>query len=149
MSESIINFSLRGITTEQFALLKNDYVETADANIEVGLNFGFDVNSRMVAPFFSCSFSQNSKRFIILEVACHFEVKEEDWNTIWNEIEEKLYIPKGFATHLAILTVGTARGVLHAKTENTIFNKFFIPTVDLTAVIKEDVVLLTPDVMDH
>jgi len=40
-----------------------------------------------------------------------------------------------------VVTVGTARGVLHNKTENTVFNRFIIPLLDATALIKEDVKL--------
>ena len=41
--------------------------------------------------------------------------------------------------HLSVITVGTARGVLHAKTENTPFNKFVLPTINVTELVKEDV----------
>ena len=38
-----------------------------------------------------------------------------------------------------MITVGTLRGVLHAKTENTEFNEFFLPTINVTDLIKEDI----------
>jgi hypothetical protein len=37
-----------------------------------------------------------------------------------------------------MITVGTARGVLHAKTEGTTLNKFFIPTVNVVEMVTDD-----------
>jgi hypothetical protein len=42
-------------------------------------------------------------------------------------------------THLTMITVSSVRGVLHAKTEGTIFNKYLLPTLDVTEMVKEDV----------
>ncbi len=49
-----------------------------------------------------------------------------------------LIVPKGLLCHLAMLTVGTSRGILHAKTEGTCFNKYVLPTINVTEIIKED-----------
>jgi hypothetical protein len=37
-----------------------------------------------------------------------------------------------------MLTTGTSRGVLFAKTEATQFSKFIVPTLNVTEMIKED-----------
>ena len=47
--------------------------------------------------------------------------------------------PKGFMAHLAVITVGTTRGVLHAKTENSKFNKYFLPTINVNELVKNDI----------
>jgi hypothetical protein len=39
---------------------------------------------------------------------------------------------------MGMITVGTCRGILHAKTENTKFNQFLIPTINVAELIKED-----------
>lgn len=55
------------------------------------------------------------------------------------EAESKtLTVPKGFLCHLAMLTVGTSRGILHAKTEGTCFNKYVLPVINVTEIIKGD-----------
>ncbi len=50
-------------------------------------------------------------------------------------------MPKDFMRQLLVITIGTARGVLHTKTENTPFNRFLLPILDATNLIKEDVEL--------
>lgn len=39
-----------------------------------------------------------------------------------------------------MLTIGTTRGVLHSKTENTPFNSFLLPTLNVMELVKKDVV---------
>lgn len=138
MSEKI-GFGLRGITTEQFAILEDNFSKDGDTQFGINIGFGMDTERHSIAPFLKCSFSQNNKRFLILEVACHFEIKEENWNAYYNPEKQSLLIPANFARHLAMITVGTTRGVLHAKTEKTEFSKFIIPTINLEEIITEDV----------
>ena len=51
-----------------------------------------------------------------------------------------LKVPKGFLSHLAVLTIGTTRGILHAKTEGNCFNKYVLPAINVTEIIKEDAI---------
>jgi len=39
-----------------------------------------------------------------------------------------------------MITTGTARGVLFAKTEATQFSKFFVPTLNVAKMITEDAI---------
>ena len=48
-------------------------------------------------------------------------------------------VSKGFMQHIAMLTVGTTRGILHAKTEGTCFNKYVLPAINVAELIKDDV----------
>ena len=56
-----------------------------------------------------------------------------------NKEKKELIVPKGFISHLVMISIGTTRGVLHSKTENTIYNKFLLPTINVNELIKEDV----------
>jgi hypothetical protein len=76
---------------------------------------------------------QDEKAFLILKTRCEFEIEGEAWNSFISE--NTITVPEGFASHLAVITVGTARGVLHEKTNDTSFNHFVIPTINLTALI--------------
>jgi hypothetical protein len=136
-----ISFSLKGISTEQFAILESNYVLGENPKLGVSLSFGYNLQDRMIVPFVKCNFILHEKEFIILEVACHFQLDLKDWELCFNSKEDKLTVPKGFAQHLVMLTIGTARGVLHAKTEGTEFNRFFIPAVNVQSLICEDVVI--------
>ena len=81
---------------------------------------------------------QNKKSFIKIEVSCHFKIQDESWNNLVHVEDANLIIPKTFLSHIAMITVGTARGILFSKTEGTPFSKFIIPTVNVVAMIKKD-----------
>ena len=91
------------------------------------------------------NYSQEKSPFLLLEIGCHFEIIKEHWNTIFNSNTNELKLSKELARHLVMLTVGTLRGVLHAKTENTPFNMFLFPTINVTEMVKEDVTIETID----
>ena len=136
-----INFSLKKITTEQFAILQDAYnVANQDVEMTVSLKFGLDTEKRLIASFVKIQFEQNNNPFIIIEVANHFGINENSWNN-FNKTEKGIIAPQGFITHLVMLTAGTLRGVLHCKTENTEFNKFVLPTINIAEIIKGDLEL--------
>jgi hypothetical protein len=133
-----IGFTLRKITTEQFALVESGPKED-DIGLEVKLGFKVDRERKIIAVFTTLKFNSEKTIHIILEVGCHFKIEETAWESFNSGAQ--IIVPKGFMSHLSMLTVGTARGVLHAKTENTEYNKFMLPAINVTDLIKDDVLL--------
>ena len=84
-------------------------------------------------------FIHNNQPIVVLSIVCNFDVEEKSWNE--NIISfKKIILPRHFLEHLCVITVGTARGVLHSKTENTTFNKYIIPTLNVSNLVEKDVV---------
>lgn len=141
-----ISFGLRRITTEQFAIIESAFDESKN-NFELGtgFRFGFNTDKRIITPYLAINFSQDKNPFLVLEIGCHFEIIEEHWNNLFSSDTNELKLPLGLARHLVMLSIGTLRGVLHAKTENTPFNKFFLPTINVNELVKEDILIKTDD----
>lgn len=135
-----IGFQLNKITTEQFALVEEVYNSSAKTNMGLSLNFGLDRENKFISAFVKVQFEQEGKSFLILEVGNHFKINKSSWEE-FKKTSEKIILLRGFAAHLVMLTVGTLRGVLHSKTENTDFNKFLLPTINVMELIKDDVEL--------
>lgn len=135
-----IAFALKKISTKQFAIIDDTF--EAGNKIGFGTNFKFSIDPEhsIIAVFSLFRFEQNNTPFLLLETVCQFQVKEVDWKSFFNKAQDQIKAPKGFMTHLTMIAVGTSRGILHAKTENTKFNNFIIPTINLTEIIKEDVI---------
>jgi hypothetical protein len=135
-----VGFILRKITTEQFAIIESSF-DKMNENIEVSnsVRFALDLNLKMVNAIVSVQFSQEKGPFLILEIACFFEIMEENWIEMFNPELEQFTLPKSIATHFVVLAVGTLRGVLHAKVENTFLNGFLMPTINVTEMVKEDI----------
>ncbi len=133
-----LHFSLHKITTEQFAVI-DDVNLSGNIKLSTRIHFGFNDKRKMVACFSKFIFEADNKPFIIIEASCHFKIEDDSWNELLlPEKDNFLKMPKVFLRHFAMLTVGTTRGILHAKTENTDFNKFVIPTVNISTIILED-----------
>jgi hypothetical protein len=133
-----VGFELLGIKTEQFAIFEENYNIKKETNLNTELQFKLDQTNKQIGVFLGFEFLQAKKVFIKILVSCHFKIREESWNSFIKENDSKLLVPKGFLAHLAMITTGTSRGVLFAKTEGSQFSKFIIPTINITTMITED-----------
>jgi len=142
MSELAINFNLIKVSTEQFAILGEPPSKEEIINVSSRFRFGYNIENKVIVVFFQFTLikSQNLP-FLSIECGCHFQIPEPDWNKLLNKDDNSIVLPKGFAAHLLMLCVGTTRGLLHAKTENTPFNKFYLPLLNVTKMVGKDVVL--------
>lgn len=134
-----ISFSLQKVTTEQFAVIDEGFDEKGTIRIGINFRFAADDSKNMIAVFTAFTFESEQKPFIIVEAGCHFRIEPEAWAQMLNLETKTLTVAQGFASHLIMLTVGTTRGILHAKTENTCFNKYVLPTINVSESIKDDV----------
>jgi hypothetical protein len=137
MKEANVGFALVGIKTEQYATFNENYKDKAKIGLNTGLEFKFNKEDKIIAVVVAITFEQNKKAFLKLQVSCHFKISEDSFKGFCND--SIITLPKGFMTHLTMITVSSVRGVLHAKTEGTIFNKYLLPTLDVTEMVKEDV----------
>lgn len=129
-----VPFALDGIQTIEFAIIKEAYKENVDSAIHtsLGITFGVkDKDSNKLMCLVDFALSQTDIPFIKIKVACYFEVDEKCWENAYDSGSNSLIFPKEFADHLVVLTLGTLRGVLHAKTESTPYNKYFVPTINI------------------
>jgi hypothetical protein len=140
MTSQQVTFNLKGISTDEFATIKECYKEEENVQIETGYGFEIDPVHYTVAVQFSILFKCKDSPFIVLKLTCSFDVDKESFDALLDNKSGKYVIPKGFLTHLTVLTVGTARGVLHAKLEKTGFEKYMLPTLNVSDLIKEDLI---------
>jgi hypothetical protein len=133
-----IGFSLKKVVTEQFAIIEEGFNNKGKIRLGTSFRFAADDTQKYIAVFASFTFDSENKPFLIIEASCHFSIKETAWIEMLNSEINTLIVPKGFLCHLVMLTVGTSRGILHSKTEGTCFNKYVLPTINVTEIIKED-----------
>lgn len=136
-TENTIGFIIHKIETKQFAILSEE-VDESELTITSGIGFGIDEDNRIIRAMFKYEFNSKDKVILILEVYVDFQIEKKCFGK-QIKIKDSLVIPKDFAAHLAMIAVGTARGVLHEKTNGTKLNEFLMPPIDLTASIDEDI----------
>jgi hypothetical protein len=133
-----IGFALAKVTTEQFAIIEDNFKHGAEVKLHINFRFAADNKQKVIAVFNSFVFETEGKQFLLIEAGCHFAIAPDSWEKMYDKVLDKLVVPKGFLQHMGMLTVGTNRGILHAKTESTTFNQFYIPTVNVAELIKID-----------
>ncbi len=136
--KDVVEFSIAKVSTAQFAIIEEAFQEEVPINLNTNIRFAIDRNSRIVAVTCQFKFEQKGIPFLKVEVSSHFLISPDSWKNFLKD-DVNTVIPKGFMTHLGMITVGTARGVLHTKTEGTRFNEFILPTINVMDMIKEDV----------
>jgi len=133
----VVPFRLAKIQTMQFAIIESSFSSDMDVEISQQFNFSIDTDTQQVAVAPHYTFFQKNP-FVIIEVQCIFSIPGPFWKK-WMNVQEGVFtLPKNVATHMAVLSVGTTRGVLHAKTEGTLFNMYVLPTWNLAEIIKDD-----------
>ncbi len=134
-----VSFVLRGIQTEQFATIDGIFKNEETINIQTNLDFGINEEHRLIGCIVKFQYEVQNQPFIIIGVKCNFEIEPTSWESFINRENNTIEFQKDVLCHLAVLTIGTARGVLHGKTENTIYNQFFLPTINVNTLIKENI----------
>jgi hypothetical protein len=132
-------FRLVGIKTTEFAKFEQVYLP--DTEYEVGVQLGFATleNQKIVEVNTRIVFELKNNPVLLIAVSCFFEIQA--WDNYYNKDANALVVPKNVAQHFAVLTIGTTRGVLHAKTEGLVMNTLIIPTINVTELVPKDIVI--------
>jgi hypothetical protein len=138
-AERRVNYALVKIVTEQLVVEPTYFEENKPVKINVGLNFGVDSKQKLLKVLFKNDFVQDERSFITIEAGCIFAIDPESWNFFTGQQSGFILLPKHFAGHLASITAGTARGILHERTDQTPMNRFFIPANNIEEIIQQDV----------
>lgn len=137
----MIKFRMVRISTEQFAILANEApAMNAKINLETLLGFKEARAEKQIACDVIFKFATENNPFLMLNVMCAFEVSKDNWSQM-TQSDGSIILPKDFLCHIAVHTVGTARGILHEKTDGTPFNRFILPPINVDQMIEDDIVI--------
>lgn len=136
----LVPFALTKIQTLEFATLDKSFSQNEEVRISQEINFSIDPSNHQVGVEPRYEYLQDSP-FLIIQVRCVFTISDDEWAEWMDTAKGVFSLPRKIATHMAVLSVGTTRGVLHAKTEGSFFNIFVLPTWNLSEVIGQDVAI--------
>lgn len=131
----MIQFRMRQIKVEQFAILSDIQIENIDKlslDTAMSVSIASEIHSISVSVRFV--FKEKNIQFMILEVRCIFEVSDRSWEDL--NKTGSLELPDDFLGHMAMHTVGTARGILFCKTEGTKYSSIILPPLNVMELIK-------------
>jgi hypothetical protein len=133
-----ISFSLIQIKTDQFALFEENHFDKGKINLNTNLTFGLNAEDKVFLVTTKFTFEMKKKPFMSIQASCFFQIEKTAWDRFTTG--DKTIFPKNFVAHMAMLTVGTTRGILHSKTDDTIFNQYILPTTNVAEIVSGDVV---------
>lgn len=139
MEKNNVGFILKKIITNQFSTFESGDIKSEEVKINIEINFGINEVNKIAACNARFQYLNVETPFIIIHISCQFGIDESSWITFEDKEKNTITFPKGFMAHLAVITIGTTRGVLHAKTENTAFNKYFLPTINVNELVQNDI----------
>ena len=128
------------ISIVQFAILSNEAANGYRIGTNAELRHTADGSAVAVDATFS--FENGGKVDMVLQVLCEFNIHPDDLQSI--TVGKTVTIPKATLDYFIAQTVGTARGILHCKTEGTPFNGIIIPPMNVTTMLDSDMVIALP-----
>jgi hypothetical protein len=136
-----LEFALKGMRTAQFAFFSDEFLSKEKVEYNISFDFKFDIQHRQTMVLLGLVYSQGKKMLCKLNTETSFEIRESSWNA-FRKTEAGRIIPKSALAHFAHLALGSARGILHSKTENTALHAIILPLINVLEMIHEDVELI-------
>lgn len=129
----MIHFRMVRINVEQFAILADAPSAGDDLTLTTTIGYRYSTEARRVACVLDLRFEAESGPVMLLKINCEFAIRPDDWATM--ERNDGVEIPRQLQEFLAVHTIGTARGILHCKTEGTPFNMIILPPVNVAELL--------------
>lgn len=123
-------FQMTRILVPQFAILANEMPEN-EITLKTELEYKYSTEEAKLLSDVRYKFNTENRDtpIIVLEVACEFVIHPEDWQNMRKG--DAVEIPKSLMEMMAVHTIGTSRGILYCKTENTPFSGMIIPPINV------------------
>lgn len=129
-----IPYTISQIKTPQFAIFPDKFVNGEKATMKVSVTFGVPKDLQQIKCSLDIQFLQSDILLLTTVIECYFHISPEGIENI----RKAGNIEKDFLRYMGTIAVGTARGVIAAKTENTVLNSLVLPPINLIEIIKED-----------
>lgn len=136
----MISFKLKSIHRDEFATIK-DVPKGKKITVAHQFTFAASAEQHEILMIFSANFLSDDKPFILSKVTCEFTIKKEDFESWVVKDLSQIKVPKDFLIHLASITTGTARGIIHEKLQGSEYSKYLLPLLDISRLPKGDLII--------
>lgn len=129
-----IPYRISGIKTTQFALFPEKFINGREITVQTSFTFGYSEGLDSIRCISNFEYIQDEDILMISEIQCTFDISPEGSA----ELIELRKVPVDFLRYMATIATGTARGIIHAKSEGTILSAIILPPINLIEAIKND-----------
>ncbi|MCD8386120.1 MAG: hypothetical protein LUD17_04420 [Bacteroidales bacterium] len=133
-----LNYKLLKISLKEFAIIDAPSIisEGAEISINVGCKFALDKTQHNVL----CTLNVEYRLLQMPLLKALIEVVFNLTSCSYDKLKEgdKIVMPQPLLLSFASTSYSTLRGILFAKTEDTIFNTLYLPLIDMSNIVKSD-----------
>lgn len=137
----ILKYIIERVVTEQFAVFAEAYNSKELMTVSSNFKYNFGNKEPVIKVDGRFVFEQQDKVFLKLLLSVVFRIHPEDWEKVYFRDDQKFVLENLTAQHLASIVIGTARGTIHAKTEQGPFAGVILPGISLQEHFKNDIEL--------
>lgn len=124
-----IPFRIFKIENDPIELHADVYEKSKDVEFGFEVSFNGNLKDGIIGCRTRYEYKQGECVLSCLTVYCYFMISKSYLESQKNE--GKVIIDKEFLRYVSTISVGTARGILHAKTQGTVLNPMVIPPINL------------------
>lgn len=128
-----IPYRIASIHTNQFAMFLDKYSVGDGITINATFRYEYKPDLSTIRCTTTIQYIQNENVVMVLELGCEFAIQEQGAEAI----RQSGQINVEFLRYLATIAVGTARGVIHAKTEGSMLNGLVLPPLNVVETITD------------
>ena len=132
-----IPYRIVKIENQQFAIFPELFVNGEEVKVESSFGFSHSTDLSMIRCITQIRYLQSEAILLVFKNATYFDIAPEGVN----DIQKEGKVPVDFLQYMATIAVGTARGIIHDKTEGTVLNSVVLPPINLVEIIKEDLMV--------
>lgn len=129
-----IPYKIARLETKQFAIFPESFNNSEGVGVNSSYEFSISADLTAIRCRSIFRYIQDEKILLVLELNAFFAIAHEGIT----EIKEKGSVPVDFLRYMGTIVVGTARGIIHTKTEGSVLNSIVLPPINLVEIIKED-----------
>ena len=110
------------------------FINGREITVQTSFTFGYSEGLDSIRCISNFEYIQDEDILMISEIQCTFDISPEGSA----ELKELRKVPVDFLRYMATIATGTARGIIHAKSEGTILSAIILPPINLIEAIKDD-----------
>lgn len=136
-----IGFNLSKVVAERFDVFEQLFDEKQDnITLNTVLNTGFNPQNHELAFSIEVQFQQGENVFIIAQITHYYHFEKELLIKLHLN-QNSIKLQKDFAKHLIVLTIGSLRGYLKAKLEDSKLSLLHLPLIEIKKLVDKDLIV--------
>jgi hypothetical protein len=126
-----LGFRLLGIQMTNFELFSELAGTGHELTIAAKLDWRVDPAARVIVAQLGLDYLAGNHRLVALSIENSFELELAAWEAACGSQHKTIELPRAFLMQLGSITIGTARGVLYAKTSDPGRTQYVLPLLDV------------------